>query len=98
MVDDPHHLLGRDPVRDHARYEGPGAGPDVDVELVDGPIDGQQVQRPQGADLVYAPGEPAAAEDEGGLRAAPRGSPAASASGLCARRLELDDLAHEAPL
>ena len=70
-VDHPHHLLGRDPVGDHARDEGAGAGADVDVELVDRPVDGEQVQRPQGPDLVHAAGEPATAEDERGLGLTP---------------------------
>ena len=49
----------------------PAEVPDVDVEVVDGAVDGQQVQGPQGADLVDAAGEAAAAEDQGGLVAAP---------------------------
>ena len=72
VVDHPHHLLGGDPVGDHAGDEGPGAGSHVDVELVDGPVDGQQVERAQGADLVHATGEPAAAQDQRGLRSARR--------------------------
>ena len=77
-VDHPHHLLGGDAVGDHAGDEGAGAGADVDVELVDGPVDGQQVERAQGADLVDAAGEPAAAQNERGLRTASATSPAPS--------------------
>ena len=69
LVDDAHHLLGSDAVGRQRGDERAGAGADVDVELVDGPVDGQQVEGAQGADLVDAAGETAAAEDEGGLRA-----------------------------
>ena len=68
LVEHPHHLLGGDPVGEHAGDERAGAGADVDVELVDRAVDGEQVERPQGADLVHAAGEPAAAQDERGLR------------------------------
>ena len=47
--------------------EGAGAGADVDVELVDRAVDGQQVERAQRADLVHAAGEPTAAQHERGL-------------------------------
>ena len=67
LVEDPEHLLRRDAVRDHARHEGAGAGADVDVELVDRAVDGEQVERTQRAHLVDAAGEPAAAEDERSL-------------------------------
>ena len=77
---------------------------DADVELVDGPVDRQQVQRAQRADLVDAAREAAAAEDERRLRPlrAPLGSGARPGRGLGARGLrrprlaglELDDLAH----
>ena len=73
-VDDAHHLLGSDAVGRHRGHEGARAGADVDVELVDGPVDREQVERPQGADLVDAAGEAAAAEDERGLGAPRRGA------------------------
>ena len=80
LVDDPHHLLGSHAVGRQRGDERAGAGADVDVELVDGPVDGQQVERAQRADLVDPAGEPAAAEHErclGALRrgAAPRVAP-----------------------
>jgi hypothetical protein len=59
-VDDAHHLLGRDAVGRHRGDERARAGADVDVELVDRAVDGQQVERAQGADLVDAAGEAAA--------------------------------------
>ena len=55
------------PLASIAGDEGAGAGADVDVELVDGAVDGEQVERAQGADLVDAAREAAAAQDEGGL-------------------------------
>ena len=73
-VDDAHHLLGGDAVGRHRGDEGAGAGADVDVELVDGAVDRQQVERPQRADLVDAAGEAAAAEHERRLGAASRGA------------------------
>ena len=92
-VDDAHHLLGRDAVGRHRGDERARARADVDVEVVDRAVDGQQVERAQRADLVDAAGEAAAAEHERGLRAlrAPRGLAAGPVLGL---RLELDDLAH----
>jgi hypothetical protein len=96
-VDHAHHLLGRDPVGDHARDEGAGAGADVDVELVDRPVDGEQIQRPQGPDLVHAAREPATAEDERGLGLTPATSLGPTPPRLRPRRLELDDLPHLAP-
>ena len=85
-VEHPHHLLRRDAVGDQAGDEGAGAGADVDVELVHGRVRGQQVDRPQGADLVDAAGEPAAAEHQGRLRRPAAPAPAARAVAL-ARRL-----------
>ena len=76
LVDDAHHLLGRDAVGDERRDERARRRADVDVELVDGLVDGQQVERAQRADLVDAAGEAAAAEDERGARR-PRAAPAA---------------------
>ncbi len=67
LVDDPHHLLGRDAVGRQGGHEGAGARADVDVELVDRAVDRQEVERPQGADLVDAAREAAAAEDQRGL-------------------------------
>ena len=75
--------------------EGAGAGADVDVELVDRAVDGEQVERAQGPDLVDAAREPAAAEDERGLGLTPATSPGPSSPRLRPRRLELDDLPHE---
>ena len=63
-----HHLVGGDAVGEHRGDEGAGAGADVDVEVVDGAVDGEQVEGAQGADLVDAAGEAAAAEDQRGLR------------------------------
>ncbi len=94
-VEDPHHLLGGDAVCGQACDERAGAGPHVDVELVDGVIYRQEVQGPERADLVNAAGEAAAAEDQRGLRdvaLAPLGL-LAPWLGI-ARRVELDDLAH----
>ena len=59
---------GRDPVGEQAGDERSGAGADVDVELVDRPVRGQEVERAQRADLIDAAGEPAAAEHERCLR------------------------------
>src|SRR4029077_14556425 len=70
LVEDLHHFVGRDAVGEHAGDEGAGAGADVDVEVVDRAIDGEQVESAQGADLVDAAGEAPAPEDEGGLRRA----------------------------
>ena len=85
VVDDPHHRLRRDAVGGQRAHERARARADVDVEVVDGPVDRQQVERPQGADLVHGAGESAPAEDQRGLRAAP----AATRGGL-----ELDHVAH----
>jgi hypothetical protein len=94
LVDDPHHLLGSDAVGRHRGYEGPRAGADVDVELVDGPVDREEVERPQRPDLVDAAGEAAAAQHERGL-GAPR--PALALGAIRApllARLQVDDLPH----
>ena len=93
-VQHPHHLLGRDPVRHHAGHERARAGAHVDVELVDRAVDGQQVERAQGADLVHAAGEAPAAEHERGLRSPPATSSAPSRPRVRSGGLELDDLAH----
>ena len=69
VVDDPHHLLGRDAVGRQRADQRAGAGADVDVEVVDRAVDRQQVERPQRADLVHGAREAAAAEHERGLRA-----------------------------
>ncbi len=97
-VEHPHHLLGGDPVRGDAGDEGAGARADVDVELVDGAVDREQVEGAQGADLVDAAGEAAAAEDEGRLRAlpAPPASSRALAGLLALGPLDGDYLAHQA--
>ena len=92
-VEDPHHLLGGDAVGDHAADEGAGAGADVDVEVVDGAVDRQQVEGAQSADLVDAAGEPAAAEHQRGLLA-PSPSPSRPPYAIFGA-LELDDLPHE---
>ena len=82
LVDDPHHLLGRDAVGGQRRDERAGARADVDVELVDRAVDRQQVERAQRADLVDAAGEAAAAEDERGLRAPRAAAPRARGAAL----------------
>ena len=96
-VQHPHHLLGGDPVRHHAGHERPRAGSHVDVELVDGAVDRQQVERSQGADLVDAAGEAPAAEDERGLRSTLATFSAPSRPRVLSGGLELDDLAHGDP-
>ena len=58
---------GVTPLAHSAAMNDPAEVPDVDVELVDRAVHRQQVERPQRADLVHAPGEPAAAEHERGL-------------------------------
>ena len=70
-----HHLVGGDAVGEHPGDEGAGAGADVDVEVVDGAVDREQVEGAQGADLIDPAGEAAAAEDQGGLRGAFAGAP-----------------------
>ncbi len=62
-----HHLLGRDPVGAERRDEGPGRGADVDVEVVDGAVDREQVECAQGADLIDPAREAASAQHERGL-------------------------------
>ena len=99
LVDHPHHLLGGHAVGGQRGHERAGAGADVDVELVDRAVHGQQVERAQGADLVDAAREAAAAQHQRGARA-PRPAPrrlAGRPSGLPGRLLELDYLAHPAP-
>ena len=71
LDDDPHHLLGRDPVGHGGGDERARAGADVDVELVDGLVDREQVERPQRPDLIDPAGEPTPAEDERGLGSPP---------------------------
>ena len=101
VVDDPHHLLGRDAVGGQRGDERAGARADVDVELVDRAVDREQVERAQGADLVDGAGEAAAAEDQRGLRLARaparlapgRGAPRA----LPRRGIQLHDIAHAGP-
>jgi hypothetical protein len=60
------------------------------LAMNDGAVDGEQVERPQGADLVNASREPSAAQDQGRLRLA---APAAPLTGLLLL-VELDDLPH----
>src|SRR4029077_11094220 len=67
-VDHLHHLVGGDPVGQHRGDEGAGAGADVDVEVVDRAVDGEQIERPQRPDLVDAAGESAPTEDQSRLR------------------------------
>jgi hypothetical protein len=74
LVEDAHHLLGCDAVGNHAGDERPRAGADVDVEVVDRAVHGEEIQRAKRADLVDAAGEPSAAEDERGLVPAPAGT------------------------
>ena len=102
-VDHPHHLLGRDAVGGQRGDERTGAGADVDVELVDGAVDGQQVERAQRADLVDAAGEAAAAEHErrlGATAASPScaASPRGRLAALLRSGVKLDHLAHARPL
>ena len=93
LVDDPHHLLGRDAVRAQRGDERAGRGADVDVELVDRAVDAQQVQRAEGADLVDRAREAAAAQDEGGL--GPAGTTARRSGALLRPAfVDSDDLAH----
>ena len=87
VVDRAHHLLGRDAVGHQRGDQRPGAGPDVDVELVDRPVRRQQIERPQGPDLVDAAGESAPAQHERGARR----------TALATRRsVHLDHVAHRA--
>ena len=71
---------GVTPLAVSAADERARARADVDVEVVDGPVDRQQIERAQRADLVDAAGEAAAAEHERGLRALARGGAAAGSS------------------
>ena len=84
---------GVTPLAASAGHERAGARAHVDVELVDRAVHGQQVERAQGADLVDAAREAAAAEHQGGARLARRRRAAAARLAL-RRLLELDDLAH----
>ena len=90
VVDDPHHLLGRDPVGRQRGDQRAGAGADVDVELVDAAVDREEVERAQRADLIDPAGEAAAAEHE----RRPRLRAGAGAPRLRRPLLELHDLAH----
>ena len=85
-----HHLVGGDAVGEHPGDEGAGAGADVDVEVVDGAVDREQVERAQGADLVDAAGEAAAAEHQSRLRGLFAAARFAAGLGL-----DVDDFAHE---
>ena len=90
VVDRAHHLLGRDAVGHQRRDQRAGAGPDVDVELVDRPVGRQQIERPQRPDLVDAAGEAAPAQHErgpGGAPAPPR--PTHSSRPHCSQRASL---------
>ena len=80
LVEHLHHLVGRDAVGEHPGDEGAGAGADVDVEVVDGAVDREQVEGAQGADLIDAAGEAAAAEHQGGLRRAFAAAPPLAAA------------------
>src|SRR6185369_13971610 len=79
----------------HARDECPRARADVDVELVDGAVDREQVEGAKGAHLVDAPGETAAAEDERCFLAPPPAAHPPCAAWPSLGAVELDDLAHE---
>ena len=85
-----HHLVGGDAVGEHPGDEGAGAGADVDVEVVDRAVDGEQVERAQRADLVDAAGEAAAAEDQSRLRGLFAAARFAARFGL-----DVDDFAHQ---
>ena len=89
VVEHLHHLVGRDAVGEHPGDEGAGAGADVDVEVVDGAVDREQVEGAQGADLVDAAGEAAAAEHQRGLR-----GPFAATRSTSRFGLDIDDFAH----
>src|SRR5918992_1991704 len=96
LVDHPHHLFGRDPIGGQGGYEGARARADVHVELIDGAVDRQQVERAQRTNLIDPTGEPAAAQNQRGARA-PRPPTARSCLRLAVLGggfLELDDLAH----
>src|SRR4051794_7862669 len=95
LVDDPHHLLGRHAVGSQRGDEGARRGPDVDVELVDGPIDREEVERAQGADLVHGAGEAATAEDERRLGAPPAATRCGPLRDRLALRGERDDVVHQ---
>ncbi len=86
VVDHAHHLLGCHAVGGQGRHERAGAGPDVDVELVDRPVDRQQVESAQRADLVDRAGESSAAQHQRRLGLAPAparlAAPAARAAAL----------------
>ena len=62
----------------------------LQVQVVDGAIDRQQIERPQGADLVHASGEAPAAEHQCRLGARTARTPGTS----LALGLQLDDLPH----
>ncbi len=68
---DAHHLLGGDAVGAERRDERPGGGADVHVEVVDGGVHREQVERAQRPDLVHPPGEAPAAEHQGRLARPP---------------------------
>ena len=70
-----HHLVGGDAVGEHPGDEGAGAGADVDVEVVDRAVDGEQVEGAQGADLIDAAGEAPATQHQSRLRRAFAGTP-----------------------
>ena len=78
----PHHLLRRDPVGAEGRDERPSGSADVDVEVVDGAVDSEQVECAQRPDLVHPAREAPAAEHQSGLtRTAPAATRAGSSSG-----------------
>ena len=80
------------PFGDHAGDEGTGAGPDVDVEVVDGAIHSQQIERAQRAHLVDAAGEPRRRPGRG-LSCHPVRAFASPATARCgAGAVELDEL------
>ena len=71
LVDDPGHLFRGHAGRQEARHERAGARADVDVEVVDRPVDAQEVERAERPDLVDAAGEAATAEHQRGAGPAP---------------------------
>ena len=96
LDDHPHHLLGCHAVRDGRGDERPGARAHVDVELVDGPVHGEQIQRPQRADLIDPAGEATATEHERRPRPATSRSAARSGAGAVRRSgVKLDNLPHQ---
>ena len=56
------HFVGGEAIGEERGHDGPCAGADVDVEVVDGAVDQQIVDGTQRADLIDCAGQPAAGE------------------------------------